>query len=245
MKDNYLRAELSYLVKKGLVERIAGRYKIKRDLRLKDLERLVDIGRSRAGKKRWRTPSRIKNWKPKHSINVVELMQKYNRYNLIGHIKALIRKDELRALATLIYFGGGLRPSDRVVELGFKEGSFYAIVYETKLSRFRLICEEYDELWRELLKDEEIREWLLELIRRHNEWLLQWLQKREYKWRISRDEWDLMASSIKRKKKKIARRIYLAYQPLNGQATILTLKSNKPLVVGIHLDNSNDEYYVR
>ena len=81
--------------------------------------------------------------------------------------------------------------------------------------------------------------------RRHNEWLLQWLQKREYKWRISRDEWDLMASSIKRKKKKIARRIYLAYQPLNGQATILTLKSNKPLVVGIHLDNSNDEYYVR
>jgi len=56
---------------------------------------------------------------------------------------------------------------------------------------------------------------------------------------------ESMASSTKRKKKKIARRIYLTYQPLNGQVAILTLKGNKPLVVDIHLDSSNDKYYLR
>ena len=95
-----------------------------------------------------------------------------------------MKQNELRALATLIYFGGGLRLNDKLNELGFKENGFYAIIYETKLNRFRLICEEYDELWRELLRDEEIRQWLLEMIKRRCEEPFQWPWKREYRWRV-------------------------------------------------------------
>jgi len=243
VRDNYLRAELSYLGRKGVIVKEGERYRIRENFKLEDLEKLVDIGRSRAGRKRWFNSSRLKDWRPKHSINAAKLIQAYNLYNLVSHIKTLIEKNGLEALATLLYLGGGLRPSDRVIELGYKEGSFYAIVYETKLNRFRLICEEYDRLWHELLREEEVRQWLLEVIRRHDEEPLQWPWKQEYKWRVSREEWDLIASSIRRKKKRVARRVYLAYQAL-GQALVLGNYRGKCMVVGVHLDPSNDDYYI-
>mgnify|MGYP000353681046 CR=1 FL=1 len=245
LRDNYLRAELSYLHRKRVIVKRDGRYKIRDDLGFEDLERLVDVSRSRAGRRRWLNFSKARDWRPKHSLDPKELLQKYNISNLREHIKSLITKNELRALATLIYLAGGLRPSDRIVEIGYRDDSFYMVIYEHKLNRYRLVCEEYDELWRDLLRDEEIRKWLVELIKRRSEWILQWLQRRRYRWRISRDEWNLIASNVRGKEKKNARRIYLAYQLLGGQAVILTLENNKPLVLGVHLDPNNDEYYVR
>jgi len=183
VRDNYLRAELTYLCKKGVVVKKGGRYRVRDDIDLDNLERMVDINRSRAGRERWLNLSRSENWRPKRSVEATKLMQVYNIHNLVSHIKALMKQNELRALAILIYFGGGLRLNDKLNELGFKENGFYAIIYEAKLNRFRLICEEYDELWRELLKDEEIRRWLLEMIKRHCEepFQFQWPWKREYR----------------------------------------------------------------
>lgn len=244
IRDNYLRAELSYLAKKGLVVKKGERYRIREDLRLEDLERLVDIKRSRAGREKWFGSPRVEDWRPKHSIEVAKLIQVYNLHNLISHIKALIKKNEPKVLATLLYFGEGLRPSDKVVELGFKESSFYAVVYEPKLDRYRLVCEECDRLWCELLKDEEIRQWLLEMTKRYsNEWL-QWPWEQKYRWKVPRDEWDLIASRIRKSTKRIARRVYLAYQYPSGRATVLALKNGRPLIAGMHLDSSNDLYYI-
>ncbi|RLE91197.1 MAG: hypothetical protein DRN04_13395 [Thermoprotei archaeon] len=224
IKENTLRAELSYLVRKGIVVKKGGRYRVRDDIDLDDLERTVDINRSRAGREKWLNPSRSGNWRPKHSVEATKLIQIYNIHNLVSHIKALMKQNELRALAILIYFGGGLRLNDKLNELGFKENGFYAIIYETKLNRFRLICGEYDELWRELLKDEEIREWLLKLIKRHNEWLLQCLRKREYKWRISRDEWNLMASSVKRREKEYCKENILSIPAFKRSSSYLNVK---------------------
>lgn len=241
IKDNYLRAELSYLLRKGLVIRQAGRYKVREDIKLSDIELMIDLRRVKAGRARWVEPKHWRDWIPKHSLDPKELLQKYNVHNLREHIKALIRKDEVKALAALIVLGGGLRPSDRLVEVGYRDGKFYAIVYEPKCSRYRLICEEYDELWHELLKDEEVRRWLLELVRRHGEGLY---GEREYRWRLSDADWMRLSLCLKKKEKRLARRIYLAHQPLGGQAAILSLKDSKPIIIGMHLDISSDEYYI-
>ena len=106
-----------------------------------------------------------------------------------------------------------------------------------------MITEEYDVLWKELLRDEEIKQWLLEMVKRRDEEWLQWPWKQEYKWRISREKWDLIASSIRKEKKRVARRIYLAYQVL-GQAFVLGSHRGKCMVVGAHIDPSSDDYYI-
>jgi len=245
IRSNVVRAKLSYLHRKGLVVKRGHRYIPREDFDINDLEKLIDIARAKAGRIRWIANHAKKNWRPKHSVSSSELLRKHDVHNIKEHIKALIAEGkDLKALATLIYFGGGLRPSDRIVELGFKEGSFYAIIYEPKLKRYRLVYEEYDRLWRELLKDEEMRQWLLEMIKRHDEVRLQWPWKQEYRWRISENEWCIMASSIKKKEKRIARRVYLCYQIPNGQAYTLLVKNGKPLVIGVHSDPLNDGYYI-
>jgi len=237
VKDNYLRAELSYLVRKGVVEKVNGRYRLREGIKVKDIESLIDFGRSVAGRIRWIEP-RHRDWRPKYSESISELTQKYNIYNLREHIKALIREDERRALSTLIALGGGLRPSDRVEEIGLKGGSFYMIVYEPKLGRYRLICEEYDVLWRKLLEDREIREWLARLIEELR-------SIKEKSWR--NDAWmKLWAAYVDRNLRRKARRIYLAYQSMCGltQAFFISKINKMQLVVGPHIDVGNDEYYI-
>ena len=235
MRDNYLRAELSYLKRKGAIVKEAGRYRVRSDLRLDDLMKLVDTERSRAGKARWINSKCSKDWRPKHSLRAGELLQRYNAYNLRERIKALIsRGEDMKALALLVCMGGGLRPSDRIIELGYREGSFYAIVYESKCDRFRLICEEFDDLWRELLREEEIRRWLLEILNRH---------KRRI-WRLTNEDWLKISSSISKSKKKVGRRVYLCYQMLGGQAYLLAVRDERPLIIGIHANPLNDEYYI-
>ena len=88
----------------------------------------------------------------------------------------------MKAVAKLFYLAGELRPSDIVEDVGYTEGSFYILVYEHKLDRYRLVCEEFDELWRELLKDEEIRRWLLEIVKRYGEELS---DRKGYRWRLN------------------------------------------------------------
>jgi len=150
--------------------------------------------------------------------------------------------DDIRALATLVALGGGLRSNDQLVELGYRDRSFYMLIYEPKLDRYRMVCEEHDILWRELLKDEEVRRWFLEMIKLHDKEL--WLPwKHEFKWKISRDEWSFIASNVGRKVRKTSRRIYLAYQMV-GQALVLGKYRGKLLILGIHIDRSNDEYYI-
>ena len=220
IRDNYLRAELNYLAKKGIVIKRGRRYRIRDDIKLKDIESLVDLNRAWAGKAKWGKIKSDRNWKPKHSVNVYELLRKNNNHNLRKYIKSLIRKNELRALATLIALGGGLRPSDYPIEIGCKYGRFYAIIYEPKCDRYRLITEEHDVLWRELLKDEEIRDWLARL-----------LNNISSKHHRSDDDWmKLWAAYIDKKLRSKARRIYSAYQSLyygSAQARVLTTLNGK------------------
>ena len=235
VRDNCLRAELSYLKRKGAIVKEAGRYRVRSDLRLEGLVKLVDTERSKAGKARWINSKCSKDWRPKHSLRAGELLQRYNAYNLRERIKALIRRGEdMKALALLVCMGGGLRPSDRIIELGYREGSFYAIVYEGKCDRYRLICEVFDDLWRELLREEEIRRWLLEILNRH---------KRRI-WRLTNEDWLKISSSISKSKKKVGRRVYLCYQMLGGQAYLLAVRDERPLIIGIHANPLNDEYYI-
>jgi len=173
-----------------------------------------------------------------------ELLQRYNAYNLRERIKALIRRGEdMKALALLVRMGGGLRPSDRIMELGYRGGTFYVVVYEAKCDRYRLICEEFDELWRELLREEELRRWLLELVEKHGERLLQ--QPFEgCVWRLTDEDWMKISSSLSKSEKRIAKRVYLCYQMPDGQALVLTMKNGHPLIVGVHIDPLNDGYYI-
>ncbi len=198
IKENTLRAELSYLVRKGMVEKTARRYRIRENITLSGIEALVDLGRAKAGRVRWEEPKH-RDRRPKYSLDPRELLQKYNIHNLRENVKSLIRENEIKALATLIALGGGLRPNDRLIELGYKD-EFYAVIYEPKCDRYRLICEENDVLWRELLKDEEIKKWFLEVIKRHDEEWLKWSYKQEYKWRVSKGDWSLIASNIRQRR---------------------------------------------
>jgi len=238
ISDSVLRAELSYLTRKGSVRREGGRYRVREDIRLKDIELLVDLGRAQAGRDRWRKPKHRRDWRPKYSLDPKKVLQKYNIHNLREHIKSLIRRDERRALATLIVLGGGLRPSDYPTEIGFRQNEFYAVVYEPKCDRYRLVTEEHDVLWRELLRDEEIRDWLARLLSGTN--------RRRY--RSDDDDWmELWATCTDKKLKPKARRIYLAYQNLyygSAQARVLTTLNGKQVLAGLHLDSSNDLYYI-
>ncbi|MCD6340895.1 MAG: hypothetical protein J7L51_02970 [Desulfurococcales archaeon] len=236
IRDSVLRAELRYLARKGLVWREGGRYRVREDIRLKDIEALIDLGRAKAGRTRWEDPKR-RDWRPKHSLDPEELLKKYNIHNLREHIKSLIRRDERRALATLIVLGGGLRPSDYPTEIGFRQNEFYAVVYEPKCDRYRLVTEEHDVLWRELLRDEEIRDWLARLLSGTN--------RRRY--RSDDDLMELWATCTDKKLKPKARRIYLAYQNLyygSAQARVLTTLNGKQVIAGLHLDPSSDLFYI-
>jgi len=245
VKSNVVRAKLSYLHRKGLILKRGNRYIPREDLDLDDLEKLVDLGRAKAGRLKWLTHSTRKYLVPRYAEDSTVLSEEYNIDKLRKHILRYIAEGKYRnALAYLLFYGGGLRPSDIVEEMGYKEG-FYAIVYEAKVNRYRLVCEEYDTLWRELLKSEELRQWLLEMIKRHDEERFQRPWKQECRWRISENEWSIMASSIKKKEKRIARRVYLCHQIPNGQAYTLLVKNGKPLVIGVHSDPSNDGYYIR
>ena len=242
VKENVVRAELSYLLRKGLVTKQAGRYRVRNGIKLRDLELFVDLGRAKAGKSRWREP-KYGDQKPRHSLDPDKLMKKYNMHNIREHVKSLIREDEDKALATLLIMGCGLRPSDHPIEVRYDHGEFYVLIYEPKLQRYRLVTEHHDRLWSELLKDEEIRQWLLEIIKKRSERVFQEYWMREHVLRISEFEWRSVASRVRRSTKRVARRIYLAYQ-LSGQAVVLGLMKGKPLVVGVHEDCENDSYYI-
>ena len=77
------------MIRKGLVIKQAGRYRPRDDIRIKDIEELVDLGRARACRIRWEKP-KCRDWRPKHSSDPEELLKKYSIHNLREHVKSLI-----------------------------------------------------------------------------------------------------------------------------------------------------------
>ncbi|MHC1628069.1 MAG: hypothetical protein ACXQTI_04470, partial [Candidatus Nezhaarchaeales archaeon] len=246
VKSNVVRSKLLYLHRKYLVLKKGYRYLPRRDLDLDDLEKFVDLSRARAGRCRWSAFASHpkKDWRPRYAEDANALLKEFNVEKLKKHILRCIEEGRHeRALARLLFYGGGLRSSDRVIELRYDEG-FHAIVYEAKVKRLRLVHEEHDRLWHELLRDDEIRRWLLEAIMRHDEGQPQHLWRQEHRWRLSDDDWMRISLFLNRKEKRLGRRVYLAYQHLGGQAYTLSVRNGEALVIGVHVDLANDDYYV-
>jgi len=257
VKDNVLRSALSKLVRKGVVLRRGRRYYPRMDLKP---ETAVMVRRRIHGDSKKRNKSKEYMYaRPKDELRDFGM-------KIVERIEKLVKDyDKIKALGYILFFGCGLRPSsDRVLGIGIdSQGSIYALVYEGKLERLRLVTNEEGFMWM-LMSHQLIYDFVRSIIESagDNESVVFDLDGfsivsdilEKHLWKIlgrkitwlwfDENEWSLLSSLVKFKR--LARSVFLSYvDEFEAQLKVLGEINYIQVVQGMHANTGVRKYYVR
>mgnify|MGYP005636463729 CR=1 FL=1 len=267
-----LKYSLHYMREKGLlVRRGRGVYDLAGDLKewsFSSIIGLLDMKRAKAGKASSpivRSKSNKSKGLRKHAVRVADLMKKYNTTNIARHIEKHLKNGRrVEALAELIILCSGVRPSDVIEDISVVNGEVWLVIYERKTQRIRYVKFLGSVLMQLLLQRSEmirmlVNEFLEKLfLAKRGRKILDWLR------------WLLLIINMRRKtifdlcRLEDARRIYLTYEEdgkarylvgekrreiekgriLNSSGENIVENITKRAIVGVHLDDDNDDYYI-